>query len=79
MPSNLTDDQWLRRQRQRIGRCIVAAREDRNLTQEDVFLAVPMNRAYYQQIEAGEANPSLNKLLSIARVIGVPISDLLHG
>jgi transcriptional regulator with XRE-family HTH domain len=51
---------------------------DADLTQEKVFLAVPLNRAYYQQIESGIANPSLNTLLRIARVLGVRIADLLH-
>jgi len=73
------DDDWLLRERQRIGRCIRDARADHNLSQEQVFLAVPLNRSHYQQIEAGTANPTLDVLLRIARVIGVPISDLLRG
>lgn len=73
------DDAWLLRERQRIGKCIRDARVDHNLTQEAVFLAVPLNRSHYQQIEAGQANPSLNTLLGIARVIGVTISDLLRS
>jgi transcriptional regulator with XRE-family HTH domain len=71
-------DEWLLEERRRIGRCIRAAREDHNLTQEKVFLAVPVNRAYYQEIEAGQANPTLDMLLRIARAIGVTISDLLQ-
>ena len=71
------DDNWLQRERQRIGRRIRDARIDHNLTQEAVFLAVPLNRAYYQQIEAGTANPTLDALLRIAWVIGVPIDVLL--
>ena len=51
----------------------------RNLTQEQVFLAVPLTRSFYQEIEAGQANPSLETLLRIARVIGVSISDLLRS
>lgn len=80
MPRDLpnTNDEWLRRERRRIGKCIQAARIDHNLTQEAVFLAIPLNRAYFQQIEAGQANPSLDVLLRIARVIGVTISDLLR-
>lgn len=70
-------DEWLVRERRRIGRCIRDARLDRNLTQERVFLAVPLNRAFYQQIEAGEANPTLDTLLRIARVLGIPVSHLL--
>lgn len=79
MTSALPDDAALREERQRIGRCIRNARMDADLTQEQVFLAVPLNRAYYQQIEAGIANPSLNTLLRIASVVGKPIADLLHG
>lgn len=73
------DDDWLLRERQRIGKCIRDARVDHNLTQEAVFLAVPLNRSHYQQIEAGTANPTIDTLLRIARAIGVTISDLLHG
>jgi transcriptional regulator with XRE-family HTH domain len=72
------DDEWLLHERRRIGRCIRVTREDHDLTQERVFLAVPVNRAYYQQIEAGQANPTLDMLLRIARAIGVSISDLLR-
>ena len=50
---------------------------DANRTQEQVFLAIPLSRAHYQDIEAGTANPSLNVLLAIARAIGIPLSDLL--
>jgi transcriptional regulator with XRE-family HTH domain len=74
----LDDDDWLLHERRRIGRRIRDARLDHDLTQEQVFLAVPLNRSFYQQIEAGEANPSLDTLLRIARVIGVTISDLLR-
>lgn len=78
MPKDLpSDDEWTLRERRRIGRRIRVAREDRNLTQEKVYLAVPVNRAYYQQIEAGQANPTLDMLLRIARAIGVTI-DLLQ-
>lgn len=78
MSTDLPEDEWERRERQRIGRCIRVAREDANLTQEKVFLAVGMNRSHYQQIESGDANPTLNTLLRIARVIGMPIADLLR-
>ncbi|CAL9651713.1 helix-turn-helix domain-containing protein [Streptomyces sp. enrichment culture] len=79
MPADLTDDEeWRLQERRRIGRSIKAAREGHNLTQEKVFLAIPLNRAYYQQIEGGQANPSLDVLLDIARAIGVSISTLLQ-
>ena len=72
------DDDALREERQRIGRSIRNARVDGDLTQEQVFLAIPLNRAYYQQIESGAANPSLNTLLRIARVLGMHVTDLLR-
>lgn len=72
------DDDWLLRERRRIGRRIRDERIDHDLTQEAVFLAVPLTRSFYQEIEAGQANPSLETLLRISRVIGVTISDLLR-
>lgn len=74
MHPDLTDDPW-RHDRQHIGRAIRDARIERNLTQEAVVNAVPMNRRYYQAIEAGKANPTLDTLLAIASAIGVPLSQ----
>jgi transcriptional regulator with XRE-family HTH domain len=78
VPADQPDDEWLLHERRRIGQRIRETRMERNLTQEQVFLEAPVSRAFYQQIEAGEANPSLSTLLRIARVIGVSISDLLR-
>jgi DNA-binding XRE family transcriptional regulator len=78
VPADPTDDQWIDDESQRIGRRIREVREHHNLTQEAVVLGVPMNRRYYQQIEAGQANPSLRTLLRIARAIGVPVGELLR-
>jgi transcriptional regulator with XRE-family HTH domain len=72
------NDEWLDGEGQRIGRRIREVREHHNLTQEAVFLAVPMNRAHYQDIEAGRANPTLRTLLRVARAIGVPVRDLVE-
>jgi len=74
---DLTEDPWLH-DRQHIGRAIQDARLHRNLTQEQVFLAVPMNRSFYQDIEAGAANPTLDTLLAVAAAIGVPLADLVR-
>ncbi|MGW0869963.1 helix-turn-helix domain-containing protein [Streptomyces sp. NPDC002740] len=77
MLSDPPGDPWIQ-ERQRIGRAIRDARIHHNLTQEAVFLAVPMNRSYYQEIESGAANPTLDVLLDIAAVIGVPLADLVR-
>jgi len=76
MSADLPDDQ-LDREVQRIGQRIREVREHRKLTQEKVFLAVPMNRAHYQDIEAGRANPTLRTLLRIAHVLDVPLAELV--
>ena len=62
----------------RVGRAIRDARLRQNLTQEAVFLSAAMNRSYYQEIEAGEANPTLDTLLSIAKAIGVDLHDFVQ-
>ncbi|MEH0417770.1 helix-turn-helix domain-containing protein [Streptomyces sp. B21-083] len=79
LPYPSDGDDWLLHERRRIGRHIRNARIDHSLTQEQVFLAASVNRSFYQQIEGGDANPSLETLLRIARAIGVTISELLRG
>ncbi|MBK3631621.1 helix-turn-helix transcriptional regulator [Streptomyces sp. MBT97] len=76
MLSDPPDDPWTQ-ERQRIGNRIRDARMAHNLTQETVVLAIPMNRSYYQDIEAGRANPTLNTLLDIAATIGIPLAELV--
>lgn len=79
VPNSLPDDdQWLLQERQRIGRSIRDARMHLNLTQEQVFLAVPVSRSFYQEIEAGQGNPTIATLLRIARLLDVPLADLVR-
>jgi transcriptional regulator with XRE-family HTH domain len=78
VPDQSDDDAWLLRERRAIGNRIRALRMDRNLTQEKVFLAIPLSRSVYQQIESGQGNPTVSTLLRIARVLHVPITDLLN-
>ena len=77
MPTDLSDDAWLRDERARIGRRIQETRIHHDLTQERVFLAASLSRTYYQSIEAGRENPTLEVLLRIARAIGVPLGELI--
>lgn len=78
MPRDLPDDDWPLRERRRIGQRIQDTRVDRNLTQEQVFLAIPLARSYYQEVESGQANPTLDTLLHIARALDVPLADLVR-
>ncbi|MFD4791746.1 helix-turn-helix domain-containing protein [Streptomyces sp. NPDC058459] len=77
-PDPPDEDVWLRDERARVGRRIREVRVQRRLTQEQVFLAAPLSRTYFQKLEAGTENPTLETLLRIARAIGVPLSDLLE-
>ena len=77
MPADLPDEPQIDDEVLRIGQRIRTAREYHRLTQEAVFLAVPMNRSHYQDIEAGRAIPTVRTLLRIAAAIGVPLRDLV--
>lgn len=63
--------------RQALGDRIREMRQQRNLTQERVFLAVGIPRTTYQGIERGQSDPVLSDLLLIARRLGVPLAELV--
>jgi DNA-binding XRE family transcriptional regulator len=73
------DDEWLARERRAIGDRIRVTRLHQDRTQESVFLAAEVSRSAYQAIEAGTADARITTLLKIARVLGVHVTDLLHG
>jgi transcriptional regulator with XRE-family HTH domain len=77
VPADHPDEPQIDDELLRIGQRIRQVRESHGLTQERVFLAVPMNRSHYQEIEAGRANPTLRTLMRIAHAIGVPLADLV--
>lgn len=78
MPRLPDDDDWLLQERRALGDRIRAARLDRNLTQEQVFLTARMARATYQDVEAGASDARISTLLRIAQVLGVHVTDLLR-
>lgn len=71
------DDSWIPERRRIIGDRIRQARIDRNLTQDQVWLAARISRWTYQRVEAGEET-QLSTLLRIARVLDVPLRDLVQ-
>ncbi|MEU9470389.1 helix-turn-helix transcriptional regulator [Streptomyces avermitilis] len=79
MPRLPDDDDWLRQERRAIGDRIRVRRIHENRTQESVFLAAGISRSAYQQVEAGTSDVRISSLLRIARVLGVHVTDLLHG
>lgn len=49
----------------------------KGLSQERLALAAGIDRAYVGRIERGSENVTLARLEDLARVLGVPIADLL--
>ncbi|MET9951540.1 helix-turn-helix transcriptional regulator [Streptomyces sp. NPDC006339] len=78
VPRSAPPPDWVRDRRRQIGDQIRAARLHANLTQERVALAIPMDRAGYNRIEQGHASATLDTLLLIADVIGVPLAELVR-
>lgn len=79
MPRLPDDDSWLQAERRAIGDRIRVTRIRQNRTQEAVFLAARVSRSTYQSIEAGAADARISTLIKISRVLGVHVTDLLHG
>ncbi|MEU2402836.1 helix-turn-helix transcriptional regulator [Streptomyces rubiginosohelvolus] len=78
MPRSVPPPTWVITRRRAIGDRIRAARRAADLTQEQVALRVPMDRATYNRIEQGHAAALVDSLILIADVIGVPLSDLVR-
>lgn len=69
---------WLLALRREIGANIRAAREYRNLTQEQLGEKAGVDRQAVGHIEAGQVSPYLDTLLRIAHALGVPLADLVR-
>lgn len=63
--------------RKAFGRKLKLARKNKMLTQEKVADKAEISVNYYARIERGEENPSFDVLLSVAKALGVKMSDVL--
>ncbi|GGV37473.1 hypothetical protein GCM10010293_41320 [Streptomyces griseoflavus] len=79
MPTLPDDDDWLLAEQRAIGDRIRVTRLRQNRTQESVFLAARISRSTYQAIEAGTVDVRIGTLRKVAWVLGVHVTDLLHG
>lgn len=79
MPTLPADDDWLLAEQRAIGDRIRVIRMSQDRTQESVFLAARVARSTYQEIEAGTVDARIGTLRKIAWVLGVHVTDLLHG
>lgn len=51
-------------------------REEKNMSQGDVFRATKIERAYISNLEAGRQNPTLETIEKIAHALDVEVSEL---
>lgn len=64
-------------QLKKLGTRIRRLRKEKGISQEDLANEAKIERSYMGAIERGERNPSFDKLVSIARSLKVPTSQLL--
>lgn len=51
-------------------------REEKKMSQGDIFRATNIERAYISNLEAGKQNPTLETIEKIAHALGVEVKDL---
>ncbi|MFB7364148.1 helix-turn-helix domain-containing protein [Streptomyces hydrogenans] len=78
VPRSAPPPDWVLDRRRQVGDRIRAARLHANLTQEAVAHRVPMDRSTYIRIEQGQSAATLDTLLLVADVIGVPLAHLVR-
>lgn len=62
---------------QKLGEKIRKFRKQKGLTQEKLAELAKIDYSYLNLIESGKRNPSIKRLHKIARVLGVPLKDLI--
>ena len=60
-----------------IGEKIRNAREDLDLSQEEIARAIPMNQSGYSKIERGIQEPNLEQLRRICQILHLSADELL--
>lgn len=72
------DPDWVIRKRQAIGTRVRHAREDADLTQEELEQRAGVRRLTIQRIESGATDARIGWLLRIARALNVHVTELLE-
>ncbi len=62
--------------RDKIGHILKKARLAKGLTQEDVAFEAKIDYSYYNQLENGKRNPSVEALGKICKVLGISLKTL---
>lgn len=63
----------------KLGEKIKQLRKERSMTQEDLAFKVEVDRSYMGFVERGEKNPTLDKLMKIAKAFNISLSELFHS
>ena len=61
---------------QRFATNMKSIREEKNMSQGDIYRATKIERAYISNLEAGKQNPTLETIEKIAEALGVEVSEL---
>ena len=61
----------------KIGQTIRNAREDMDLTQQDMAERIPMNQSNYSKIERDLQEPNLEQLRRIVEILNLDVYELL--
>lgn len=67
----------MRRLTRKLGNNFKRIREEKGLTQGDVFRKSKIDRAYICRVESGHINPTLKNLNKLAHALGVETWELL--
>ena len=65
--------------RRQVGRTVKGLCERDELSQSELAAMTGINRSYLNELIAGKANPSLDKLVRVADGLGVPLTELFAG
>ncbi|NUS79135.1 MAG: helix-turn-helix transcriptional regulator [Streptomyces sp.] len=72
------DDAWLLEHSRVLGERIRTERRRQHISQETLYLGAGISRDVLQRIESGRHNTTLFTLLRIARVLDMPLADLVR-
>lgn len=62
-----------------IGQAIASERKRQKLTQRRLAIMSNMNESYLCEVEKGNGNVSINKLIALADALGIKVEDLVKG
>jgi transcriptional regulator with XRE-family HTH domain len=65
--------------RAQVGRRLLALRQERGLTQEDLALSADIDRSLLIDVEKGRRSLLFERLYDLATALDVPITEILRG